>query len=187
MQFAIYLPPQVESRPCPVFYWLSGLTCTEENFVLKAGARNHEEVAAELAGNPGAHLVELVRYIDRMDHAYAAADIGIFRAGAGTVAELAVVELPSVLVPFPHDEHDEQFHNAQPLVDAGGALLVRDHEATPERVGPMLEERLADRGSLEAMATGMRASARPQAAADSGDRDHAVLEGSLLGHGANPA
>lgn len=45
MKFAIYLPPQAESRPCPVFYWLSGLTCTEENFVLKAGAQRY---AAEL-------------------------------------------------------------------------------------------------------------------------------------------
>lgn len=134
--------------------------------VLKAGARNHEQVEADLAGNPGAHLVDLVRYIDRMDHAYAAADMGVCRAGAGTVAELALVELPSVLVPFPHDEHDEQFHNAQPLVESGGALLVRDHEATADVVGPMLEERLADRASLEAMAKGMKASARPRAAAD---------------------
>jgi UDP-N-acetylglucosamine--N-acetylmuramyl-(pentapeptide) pyrophosphoryl-undecaprenol N-acetylglucosamine transferase len=134
--------------------------------VLKAGARNHEAVEAELARNSGAHLVDLVRYIERMDHAYAAADIGVFRAGAGTVAELAVVELPSVLVPFPHDEHDEQVHNAEPLVQSGGALLVRDHEATADRVGPLLEERLADPALLASMAKGMRDSARPNAAAD---------------------
>jgi UDP-N-acetylglucosamine--N-acetylmuramyl-(pentapeptide) pyrophosphoryl-undecaprenol N-acetylglucosamine transferase len=90
----------------------------------------------------------------------------VFRAGAGTVAELAVVELPSVLVPFPHDEHDEQVHNAEPLVASGGALLVRDHEATADHVGPLLEERLADPAQLAAMAKGMRDSARPTAAAD---------------------
>lgn len=39
MNFAIYLPPQAESEPVPVLYWLSGLTCTEENFVQKAGAQ----------------------------------------------------------------------------------------------------------------------------------------------------
>ena len=134
--------------------------------VLKAGARNHEAVEGALATNPGRELVELVRYIDRMDHAYAAADVAVCRAGAGTVAELAVVELPSVLVPFPHDEHDEQVHNAEPLVASGGALLVRDHEATPDHVGPMLEEQLADRALLDAMRKGMRDSARPRAAAD---------------------
>lgn len=41
MRFAIYLPPQVESRACPVLYWLSGLTCTEQNFITKAGAQRY--------------------------------------------------------------------------------------------------------------------------------------------------
>ncbi|MFW1678605.1 S-formylglutathione hydrolase [Pontibacter sp. JAM-7] len=45
MQFAIYLPPQAETAPVPVLYWLSGLTCTDENFVQKAGA---QRVASEL-------------------------------------------------------------------------------------------------------------------------------------------
>jgi UDP-N-acetylglucosamine--N-acetylmuramyl-(pentapeptide) pyrophosphoryl-undecaprenol N-acetylglucosamine transferase len=139
---------------------------TDVRIVLKAGAAHHEVVAAELAGNPGASLVDLVRYIDRMDHAYAAADIAVCRAGAGTVSELAIVGLPSVLVPFPHDEHDEQRHNAQPLVDAGGALLVADDAATAAVVGPLLEERLADPALLAAMGKGMREQARPSAAAD---------------------
>jgi S-formylglutathione hydrolase len=41
MTFALYLPPQVEAGPVPVVYWLSGLTCTDENFVTKAGAQAH--------------------------------------------------------------------------------------------------------------------------------------------------
>ena len=45
MRFGIYLPPQAEAGPRPVLYWLSGLTCTEENFITKAGA---QRVAAEL-------------------------------------------------------------------------------------------------------------------------------------------
>jgi UDP-N-acetylglucosamine--N-acetylmuramyl-(pentapeptide) pyrophosphoryl-undecaprenol N-acetylglucosamine transferase len=132
--------------------------------VLKAGARNHDDVAAELAHHPGRDRVDLVRYIDRMDHAYAAADLTICRAGAGTVSELALVELPAILVPFPHDEHDEQVHNAQPLVRSGGALLVRDHEANADVVGPLVDERLADRSMLDAMRHGMKANARPRAA-----------------------
>ena len=39
MKFAVYLPPQIESEKVPVLYWLSGLTCTEENFITKAGAQ----------------------------------------------------------------------------------------------------------------------------------------------------
>jgi len=41
MRFGIYLPPQAQVGPCPVLYWLSGLTCTEQNFVTKAGAQRH--------------------------------------------------------------------------------------------------------------------------------------------------
>lgn len=41
MNVAVYLPPQIEQRPCPVLYWLSGLTCTEQNFITKAGAQRY--------------------------------------------------------------------------------------------------------------------------------------------------
>lgn len=45
MRFGVFLPPQASSRRVPLLYWLSGLTCTEENFIVKAGA---QRVAAEL-------------------------------------------------------------------------------------------------------------------------------------------
>jgi S-formylglutathione hydrolase len=41
MRFGVYLPPQAERGPCPVLYWLSGLTCNEQNFITKAGAQRH--------------------------------------------------------------------------------------------------------------------------------------------------
>jgi len=138
-------------------------------FLLKPGARTHAQIAAQLATNPGRDLVELVDYIDDMENAYAAADIGICRSGAGTVTELAIVGLPSILVPLPAHEHDEQLHNAQPLVDVGGAIVVRDHDANPDVVGPILEERLADRSILHAMSANLRAAARPRAAAELAD------------------
>ena len=132
--------------------------------LLKAGARTHAQIEEALATNPGRDRVELVRFIDRMDHAYAAADMTIGRAGAGTVSELAAVGLPAILVPLPHHEHDEQAHNARPLVDAGGALMVRDPEATADVVGPMIEARVADRAMLDAMRTAMLDTGRPDAA-----------------------
>ena len=45
MRFGVFLPPQATSRAVPVLYWLSGLTCTEENFIVKAGA---QRIASEL-------------------------------------------------------------------------------------------------------------------------------------------
>ncbi|RAP57222.1 S-formylglutathione hydrolase [Oleiagrimonas sp. MCCC 1A03011] len=41
MNFGVYLPPQAKQGPCPVLYWLSGLTCTEQNFITKAGAQQY--------------------------------------------------------------------------------------------------------------------------------------------------
>lgn len=134
--------------------------------VLKAGARTHDEIEASLRTNPGRHLVDLVGYIERMEDAYAAADLVIGRGGAGTVTELAVAGVPAVIVPLAIHEHDEQHHNAQPLVRAGGALLVRDADATADVVGPLLEARLDDPSALAAMRAGMAGAARPQAAED---------------------
>jgi UDP-N-acetylglucosamine--N-acetylmuramyl-(pentapeptide) pyrophosphoryl-undecaprenol N-acetylglucosamine transferase len=99
-----------------------------------------------------------------MDHAYAAADIALCRAGAGTVAELAIVGLPAVLVPYPFAPDDHQTMNAAALVDAGAAVLVRDDEATPERLGPQIEELLRNPERLTRMAAAARSQARPEAA-----------------------
>ncbi len=68
-----------------------------------------------------------VAYLDRMDLAYAAADLVVSRAGALTCAELAAVGLPAVYVPFPIG-NGEQRLNALPVVGAGGGLLVADEQ-----------------------------------------------------------
>ncbi|WP_151772820.1 undecaprenyldiphospho-muramoylpentapeptide beta-N-acetylglucosaminyltransferase [Streptomyces abyssomicinicus] len=74
-----------------------------------------------------------VSYLDRMDLAYAAADMMLCRAGAMTVAELSAVGLPAAYVPLPIG-NGEQRLNAQPVVKAGGGMLVDDAELTPEWV-----------------------------------------------------
>jgi undecaprenyldiphospho-muramoylpentapeptide beta-N-acetylglucosaminyltransferase len=80
-----------------------------------------------------------VRYEDHMERAYAAADVALCRAGATTVSELAVVGLPSILIPLPGAPNDHQTANARALVAAGAAVLVPDAEATPERLAAELE------------------------------------------------
>ena len=132
--------------------------------LLKTGRRDYDQTAAALRSGGGARLVELTPFIDRMDLAYAAADIAVCRPGAGTVAELAVVGLPAVLVPYPHAPFDHQARNASALVAAGAAILVRDHEAIPAVVGPQLESILDDRGRLDAMRSGLQELAHPRAA-----------------------
>ena len=82
---------------------------------------------------PGEPPYVVLPYVDRMDLAYAAADLVVCRAGANTVTEVAAVGLPAVFVPLPIG-NGEQALNARPVVDAGGGLLVDDAALTPEWV-----------------------------------------------------
>ncbi|MEO8405752.1 MAG: undecaprenyldiphospho-muramoylpentapeptide beta-N-acetylglucosaminyltransferase [Chitinophagaceae bacterium] len=76
-------------------------------------------------------------FITQMEYAYAAADIVVARAGAMTVAELAVVKKPVLFVPYPFAAEDHQTANAMQLVNKNAALMVKDSEAK-EKLIPML-------------------------------------------------
>ena len=97
----------------------------------------------------------VIPYADRMELAYAAADLVVCRAGANTVCELTAVGLPAVYVPLPIG-NGEQRLNAQPVVDAGGGLLVDDADCTPATVRETMlglltdPERLAEMGAAAA-------------------------------------
>ncbi|MER7206063.1 undecaprenyldiphospho-muramoylpentapeptide beta-N-acetylglucosaminyltransferase [Streptosporangium sp. NPDC000239] len=73
----------------------------------------------------------VLQYVDRMDLAYAAADFALCRSGAMTCAELTAVGLPAAYIPLPHG-NGEQRLNAEPIVQAGGGLMVDDADLSPE-------------------------------------------------------
>ncbi len=102
-----------------------------------------------------------LEYTDRMDLAYAAADLVLCRAGAGTVAELTAVGLPAVYVPLAVG-NGEQRLNAEPVVAAGGGLLLDDAALDADAVRARVVPLLRATASLAAMAA---------AAAAVGDRD----------------
>ncbi len=109
----------------------------------------------EVAPDAGAPPYVVQRYVDRMDLAYAAADLTVCRAGANSVTEVAAVGLPAVFVPLPIG-NGEQARNARPVVDAGGGLLVSDAAFTPEWAAATLPELATD---TERLATMSRAAA----------------------------
>ncbi|MEF8793411.1 undecaprenyldiphospho-muramoylpentapeptide beta-N-acetylglucosaminyltransferase [Thiohalorhabdus sp.] len=108
---------------------------------------------------------EVVPFIDDMAAAFAWADLAVCRAGAATVAELAAVGLPAVLVPFPYAVDDHQRRNAEALVSRGAALCVAQSEWDPVALGARLDGDLGERSCLAEMAEAARAFARPDAAA----------------------
>jgi UDP-N-acetylglucosamine--N-acetylmuramyl-(pentapeptide) pyrophosphoryl-undecaprenol N-acetylglucosamine transferase len=67
-------------------------------------------------------------FIDKMEYAYAAADIVVCRAGATTLAELTRLGKAAILVPYPHAASDHQTFNAQTLVDADAAVMIADRD-----------------------------------------------------------
>ncbi|MFW6718699.1 undecaprenyldiphospho-muramoylpentapeptide beta-N-acetylglucosaminyltransferase [Streptomyces sp. MAR4 CNY-716] len=99
---------------------------------------------------PGMPPYVPVPYVDRMDLAYAAADMMLCRAGAMTVAELSAVGLPAAYVPLPIG-NGEQRLNAQPVVKAGGGLLVDDAELTADWVRQEVLPVLTNRQRLHEM------------------------------------
>lgn len=101
--------------------------------------------------DPGLADYHLVAYTDRMDLAFAAADLAISRAGSATVSELAAVGLPAVFVPYPVGNGEQEL-NAAEAVRAGGALLVRDAAFTPDWVAGQLVPLLADRARIAELA-----------------------------------
>ena len=114
------------------------------------GGKNFDPVRHVRRDLGGASYVP-VAYVDRMEHAYAAADLMVGRSGAGTVVETAVVGLPAVFVPLPHG-NGEQARNADSLVAAGGAVLVADSDMTPDRLVAEALPLLRDPAALRRMA-----------------------------------
>lgn len=104
-------------------------------------------------------------FIDDMAAAYAWADLAVCRAGALTVAELAVAGMPALLVPLPGAIDDHQSANARWLAGRDAAIAIAQSEFTPARLARELEQLGRDRDALLEMAVRARALGMPDAAA----------------------
>ena len=90
----------------------------------------------------------VLEFVDRMDLAYAVADLVVARAGAISVSELCLVERPAILVPLPTAAEDHQTHNARALTDRGAAVLLRDVDAM-DMLGTKVLELIRNEAALE--------------------------------------
>lgn len=104
----------------------------------------------EAVPEAGTAAYRVLNYIDRIDLAYAAADLVLCRAGASSVSEAASVGLPAIFVPLPIGNGEQEL-NARPVVEAGGGLLVANHELTQEWVATQIPELLGAPARLQQM------------------------------------
>jgi UDP-N-acetylglucosamine--N-acetylmuramyl-(pentapeptide) pyrophosphoryl-undecaprenol N-acetylglucosamine transferase len=105
-----------------------------------------------------------VPYVDRMDLAYAAADLAVCRSGAMTVAEVSATGLPAVYVPLPHGNGEQEL-NARPVVDAGGGVLVTDAQMSENFVSTEIVGLITDPERLASMSRNAAGAGHRDAAA----------------------
>ena len=104
----------IKSRPDVLFIWQTGRSYADD------------VASLPIAGLPN---VRVMPFIERMDLAYALADVILARAGALTISELELIGKPVILIPSPNVAEDHQTKNAKALVDRKAAIMVSDHEA----------------------------------------------------------
>ena len=121
------------------------------------GAEDFEETCHALSlTEDEAQRYRVMPYIDNMGDMLAAADIVLSRSGASSVAEIAALAVPAVLVPYPFATADHQTTNARYLVDAGAAVLFADNAIDAEDFAATLLDLLANKARRDEM----RAAAR---------------------------
>ncbi|MEC8895200.1 MAG: undecaprenyldiphospho-muramoylpentapeptide beta-N-acetylglucosaminyltransferase [Planctomycetota bacterium] len=106
----------------------------------------------------------VVSYLDDLPHELSNSDLVIARAGGTTLAELAVLGVPAILVPYPHHKDQHQLKNAETLVQAGGAMLVPEDELGADTLRTIFEEILFEPERILEMEDGALSLARPDAA-----------------------
>lgn len=127
----------------------------------QTGELFYKNISSELLARQNDHI-KIVPFIRNMNDAYSMADVIVSRAGALAIAELCVVGVPTILVPFPYAAEDHQTKNAQALVDKDAAILIPDSEAG-NRLMPELIQLIGDENKCKLMGENILKLAQPNA------------------------
>ncbi len=145
-------------------------------FIWQTGKYYSEAIQNELARRGCPDNLKVMDFISDMNAAYAAADLVISRAGAGSISEFCLLGKPVILVPSPNVAEDHQTKNAQALVQKGAALYVADAEAS-RTLMPLAINTVTDPAKLEGLSQQIIQLARPNAASDIADEVLKLAEG----------
>ncbi len=137
-------------------------------FIWQTGKYYSEDIKAELARRGCPENLKVMDFISDMSQAYAAADLVISRAGAGSISEFCLLGKPVILVPSPNVAEDHQTKNALALVQKNAALYIADADARRTLL-PKAINTVSDLEKLESLSRNVIALARPNAASDIAD------------------
>lgn len=141
---------------------------TDVQFVWQTGKYYSEAIAQQLKERTCPPNLHVLDFISDMAVAYAAADLVVSRAGAGSISEFCLLGKPVILVPSPNVAEDHQTKNAMALVQKDAALYVPDAEA-PDNLLPTAISTVKNSKKLQALAQNILRLARPNAASDIAD------------------
>lgn len=153
-----------------VIHSLPRLAEEKEAQVLWQCGKGYYDEAKQLSLPANVHLRD---FVSRMDLAYATADLVVSRAGAGSISELTLLGMPTILVPSPNVAEDHQTKNAQALASKKAAVLIKDSDSVEQLIGTALEL-IHNDSELATMSQNALAMALPNAA------EHIVDELELL-------
>lgn len=142
--------------------------------IWQTGKHYYDRAVKEVEEKGLQDRIKCTVFIDRMDLAYAAADVVISRAGAMSISELSLLNKAVVFVPLPTAAEDHQTKNAQRLVDADAAMIVKNNE-TEEKLLHVVFELLDDEDRQNKMRENILKFAKPDAAEDIVDQIELVL------------
>jgi len=128
-----------------------------------AGRRDYPELRRRWEEQGSPERYTLIQYEPNLGDVLAAADLVVARAG-GSVMEIAAAGRPAILIPYPRATGDHQSTNARWMAGGGGAVVIPDHELTPETLSAAIAGLLADEDRLRSMSNAARRLAKPDAA-----------------------
>ncbi len=137
-------------------------------FIWQTGKYYSEEIQTELKRRGCPQNLVVMDFISDMRQAFAAADLVISRAGAGSISEFCLLGKPAILVPSPNVAEDHQTKNALSLVQKDAALYVTDADARRSLL-PLAINTVSDHSRLEVLSFNIKKLARPNAASDIAD------------------
>ncbi len=127
----------------------------------QCGAKNQEDTTLRYGTQHVA--AKVTEFIEEMNLAYLWADLILCRAGALTVAELAIIGKPAIFVPLPYAADNHQYYNAKVPTDQGASVLIPQAELTPETLKALLEKIQLDPAQLTQMSAKMRTLSQAEA------------------------
>jgi len=152
---------------------LDAVSQSDVQIIWQTGKFYIEKVQEELK-NWDLPNLKVSDFLSRMDLAYAAADLVISRAGAGTISELCLVAKPSILVPSPNVSEDHQTKNAMALVNKDAAVMVKDIDAVQKLI-PEALSLITNEEKLNRLSVNCKELAKPNAADDIAEQILAMI------------